>query len=65
MKPTVRHELLSSNHLGCFGRFRSTDPICRRHCAICIRCAAETEQRAQAALWEGFFAEEDIATHIH
>jgi hypothetical protein len=30
--------------LGCFGSFQTEDPICRRHCAIRIRCAIERDQ---------------------
>jgi hypothetical protein len=32
-------------HLGCFGDFRPTDRICRRYCAIRIRCAIERDQK--------------------
>lgn len=31
--------------LGCFGGFRSEDRICRRHCAVRIRCAIERDQK--------------------
>lgn len=30
--------------LGCFGSFRADDPVCRRYCAIRIRCAIERDQ---------------------
>ncbi len=33
-------------HLGCFGNFRFEDSICRKHCAIRIRCAIERDQRS-------------------
>ncbi len=51
-------------YTGCFGRFRPEDRICRNHCAICIRCAIETEHDARMAMLEDYFEEEDILLNI-
>jgi hypothetical protein len=40
-----RRHTSSFLRLGCFGDFRSTDRICRNHCAIRIRCAIERDQK--------------------
>jgi hypothetical protein len=37
---------------GCFGDFRSEDRICRRHCAIRIRCAVERDQKIYVEVCE-------------
>jgi hypothetical protein len=31
-------------HTGCFGNFRFEDAVCRKHCAIRIRCAIERDE---------------------
>jgi hypothetical protein len=32
-------------HTGCFGNFRFGDAVCRKHCAIRIRCAIERDEK--------------------
>jgi hypothetical protein len=32
-------------HTGCFGNFRFEDTVCRKHCAIRIRCAIERDEK--------------------
>jgi hypothetical protein len=32
------------HYLGCFGRYRKTDLVCRRRCALNLRCAIEQDQ---------------------
>jgi len=32
-------------HMGCFGNFRFEDAVCRKHCAIRIRCAIERDEK--------------------
>ena len=34
----------TSIHTGCFGNFRFEDAICRKHCAVRIRCAIERDE---------------------
>lgn len=46
--------------LGCFGSFQSEDPICRRHCAIRIRCAIERDQAVYLEILEEESAEDDV-----
>ena len=53
-----------TEYTGCFGRFRPADLICRNHCAICIRCAIETEHHSRLAVLEDLFEEEDIFLNI-
>ena len=32
-------------HAGCFGNFRFEDAVCRKRCAIRIRCAIERDEK--------------------
>ena len=51
-KPVLDH------HLGCFGDFDPEDRICREYCALCIRCAIESDQITRMEILEDlFFAE--------
>ncbi len=50
-KDIVRRSSVKA-HLGCFGNFRFEDSICRKHCAIRIRCAIERDQRSFSEFME-------------
>ena len=39
-------------YLGCFGRYRSNDPICRKRCALNLRCAIEHDQNERYEILE-------------
>jgi hypothetical protein len=57
MRPVLEH------HVGCFGEFNSEDRICRKFCALCIRCAIESDQVTKMEILEDlFFAEATNAT---
>lgn len=28
-------------HLDCFGAFDMSDPVCKKHCILCLRCIIE------------------------
>jgi hypothetical protein len=52
MKPVLNH------HVGCFGEFNPEDEICRKFCALCIRCVIESDQATRMEILEDlFFAE--------
>ena len=59
----MKKELMLDDRLGCFGDFKLTDPICRNHCALNLRCAAEHAQDQRMALLEEWFASEEIDPH--
>ncbi|MCU0590998.1 MAG: hypothetical protein MUC57_05935 [Desulfobacterales bacterium] len=44
MKKGGIHRSSATTPLGCFGGFQSDDPVCRKYCAIRIRCAIERDQ---------------------
>lgn len=39
-------------YLGCFGSYRSADPVCRRRCALNLRCAIERDQNDRYEILE-------------
>ena len=43
-KNTVQR-VAATTHAGCFGNFRFEDAVCRKHCAIRIRCAIERDEK--------------------
>lgn len=40
------------DYLGCFGGFNSNDAVCKKYCALNLRCAIEQEQNARIELLE-------------
>lgn len=39
-------------YVGCFGRYRKNDPICRHRCALNLRCAIEHDQNERFEILE-------------
>ena len=54
---TVGTGMFVEDHMGCFGDFNGEDPICKRFCALSLRCASE-----QARLLRMELIEEWVAT---
>ena len=52
------------HHVGCFGDFNPEDRICRKFCALCIRCAIENDQVTRMEILEDlFYADATNATN--
>jgi len=58
MTPSV-HVIYGADYLGCFGNFTRSDPICRKYCALNIRCAIEREENARLEWLEDLAASND------
>ncbi|MEE8400263.1 MAG: hypothetical protein V3S89_14720 [Desulfobacterales bacterium] len=52
MKDMLVDDLLSENHLGCFGRFSIEDSVCKNLCALRLRCSTDHEQNDRLELLE-------------
>ncbi len=52
IKPDLDH------HVGCFGEFNPADGLCRKFCAVCIRCAIESDQATRMEILEDLFLAE-------
>ena len=46
------------DQLDCFGGFENENPICRKHCALNIRCAIEQDQNMRLELIEDLVSAE-------
>ena len=53
------NETLLDNHLDCMGEFNNGDDVCRKHCALRLRCAIEHSQKARLELIEDIMASND------
>lgn len=61
MKQTISVCRSSVNiHLGCYGNFNLQDAICRKHCALRIRCAIERDRNVFIEYMEGMEADSEI-----
>ncbi len=43
---------LLDSHIGCYGQFKPGDPICKKLCAVSLRCAAEQDNNIRVELLE-------------
>ena len=47
-------------HLGCFGDFNPEDIICKKFCALRLRCAIDNDQNTRMELLEDLMAYEEM-----
>lgn len=47
MQKELTRSGLLDRYLGCFGRFNSLDTVCKKYCALNLRCAIELEQNTR------------------
>jgi hypothetical protein len=53
-----------ASHVGCFGNFRIDDAVCRKQCAVRIRCAIERDQKVFMEVLEEMENPEDFLLKI-
>jgi len=64
MKKELKIKALFWNHLDCFGEFQKEDPICRRYCALNIRCIIEQDQKTRMEIIEDMVTSENLLIKI-
>jgi len=64
MKNEQKEGILLDDHLGCFGEFNSKDPICRKFCALNIRCAIDSNQNNLMEFLEDLVSSNEIFLKI-
>ena len=64
MQKELMRILSLDNHLGCFGDFNVKDPICKKLCALSLRCAIEYEKNARMEILEELVVSGAIVTTI-
>ena len=60
MKKKNNRKLVLDDYLGCFGNFNRTNLICKKFCAVNLRCAIERDQNVRLELIEDLVSSEDI-----
>ncbi len=53
-------EASANPHMGCFGEYEATDMICKKFCALRLRCAIENNQNARMELIEDLMSYEEM-----
>jgi hypothetical protein len=48
------------DYVGCFGNFNRKNLICKKYCALNLRCAIENEQNVRMELLEDLVASEGL-----
>jgi hypothetical protein len=60
MKKDILDKLFFEDRLGCFGCFEINDPVCRKFCALCLRCAIERDQNDRLEILEELVSSENV-----
>jgi len=47
-----------NDYLGCFGNFNIQDPICKKFCALRLRCAIDRDHNTRLELLEDLISSE-------
>ena len=64
MKKELMNKISFDNHLGCFGNFNIDDPICKKLCALRLRCAIDRNKNAQMELLEDLISSSEMFIKI-
>lgn len=60
MKKITKKNFSLEKHLGCFGDFNISDPLCKNFCALRILCAIEQDHNSQLEMLEDLLYPENI-----
>jgi hypothetical protein len=52
------------DHLGCFGNFNIEDLICKKFCALSLRCAIDRDRDIRLELIEDLMSTDDMLIKI-
>ena len=52
-------------YLGCFGKYRKNDPICRKRCALNLRCTIEHDQNERFEILEELVSASGMALKVN
>ncbi|MDY6792184.1 MAG: hypothetical protein SWH54_13060 [Thermodesulfobacteriota bacterium] len=64
MKNKSKGRNLLDEHLGCYGEFNSNDPICKKFCALNIKCAIDSNQNNLMEFLEDLVSSDEIFLKI-
>jgi len=52
------------DHLGCLGNFNNQDPLCKKLCALSLRCVIDRDKNARMELLEDLISYSDMFVKI-
>jgi hypothetical protein len=64
MKKEFFNETSFDDHLGCFGNFNLKDPICKKFCALSLRCVIDRDRDIRLEFIEDLMTSEDVLITI-
>ena len=64
MQKELLKMLSYDDHLGCFGEFNAKDPVCKKFCAVNLRCAIDYENNVRLEILDELVYTETIFTKI-
>lgn len=64
MKKELMNQISLDDHLGCLGNFNIQDPLCKKLCALNLRCAIDRDKNARIELLEDLISCNDMFIKI-
>jgi hypothetical protein len=60
MKEELMNQISIDDHLGCLGNFNIEDPLCKKLCALSLRCAIDRDKNVQLELLEDLMSYDSV-----
>ncbi len=64
MKKTLKDAIQCDDHCGCLGEFDGNDMVCKKYCALKLRCAIERSENYQMDIIEELMVFDGISLKI-
>ncbi|QTA92846.1 hypothetical protein [Desulfonema magnum] len=65
MKKKSVSKVVFDDHVGCFGDFSINDPVCKKYCALSLRCTIASDQNDQLEFFEDMIYPDDMFMRFH
>ena len=64
MKKELMTQISINDHLGCLGNFNIEDPLCKKLCALNLRCAIDRNKNVRLELLEDLISYNSVFIKI-
>lgn len=64
MKKKTTDKSWGEDHLGCYGDFDAEDTVCKKLCALNLRCAIDRDENVRMEIMEDFILSENLVIKI-
>ena len=64
MKKELMNQISIDDHIGCLGNFNAQDPLCKKLCALSLRCAIDRNKNDRIELLEDLISYNDMFIKI-